>query len=193
MKRRVKFTQAILFLIAASVLLLAGCASGPTIRSDYDRGADFSKYRTFAFFEPLGTDQSGYESLITLTLKNAVREQMESRGYRLVDSAPDLLVNFNGRLAQRTDVSQTPAPPPMYYGYRRGIYGGWGGYAYETRVDQYVEGTLNIDLIDAGRKQLVWEGVAVGRVGNKSREERQAVLRSAIAEIFADYPFRAGN
>jgi hypothetical protein len=81
----------------------------------------------------------------------------------------------------------------MYYGYRRGFYGGWGGYAYETRVDQYVEGTLNIDIVDAQRKQLVWEGVAVGRVGDKTQQERQVALRSAVAEIFAKYPFRAGG
>jgi hypothetical protein len=179
-------------LLAGAAFLLAACATGPKITADYDRNADFSAYRSFAFYEPLGTDQAGYESLITQTLKSAVRQEMESRGYTLVDTGADLLVNFNGRLAQRTEVSQTPAQP-MYYGYRRGFYGGWGGYAYETRVDQYVEGTLNIDIVDAQRKQLVWEGVAVGRVGDKTQQERQVALRSAVAEIFAKYPFRAGG
>jgi len=181
-----------IFLFAGMVFLLAACATGPTITADYDRSANFAAYRSFGFYEPLGTDQAGYESLITQTLKASVRQEMESRGYTYAETGADLLVNFNGRLAQRTDVSQTPAPP-MYYGYRRGFYGGWGGYGYETRVDQYVEGTLNIDIVDAQRKQLVWEGVAVGRVGKKTQEERQAALRSAVAEIFAKYPFRAGG
>ncbi|TYT25946.1 DUF4136 domain-containing protein [Luteimonas viscosa] len=177
---------------ACLLFLAAACASGPRITADYDRSADFTSYRSFGFPERLGTDQAGYESLVTQTLKDAVRQQMESRGYTYAEAGADLLVNFNGRLARRTDVSQTPAALP-YYGYRRGIYGGWGGYAYETRVDQYVEGTLNIDIVDARRKQLVWEGVAVGRVGNKTSQDRQAALRSAVTEVFAKYPFRAGG
>lgn len=178
-----------------AVSLLAGCSTSPVSKTsaDYDRSADFSAYRTFGFFDTLGTDAAGYESLVTQTLKSAVRHEMETRGYRHSEAEPDLLVNFNARLAQQTRVSQTPAPPPMYYGYRRGYYGGWGGYGYETRVDQYVEGTLNIDIVDARRKQLVWEGVAIGRVTDKARQDRQAAINTAVAEIFAKYPFRAGG
>ena len=172
------------------IVILAGCATGPRTTADYDRSADFSRYRTFAFFDPVGIDSSGYESLVTQTLKSAARREMKTRGYTYREAEPDLLINFNAKLAQQTRVSQTPAAP-MYYGYRRGFYGGWGGY--DTHVDQYVEGTLNIDVVDAGRKQLVWEGVAVGRVTDKSREDRQAAINAAVAEIFTQYPFRAGQ
>jgi hypothetical protein len=76
-----------------------------------------------------------------------------------------------------------------YYGYRSGFYGGWGGYY--TNVDQYTEGTLNIDLVDAKHRQLVWEGVAVGRVTEKHRENREAAINTAVAEIFKKFPFRS--
>ena len=178
-------------LLMLSAVLLAACASGPKVSADYDHGADFSAYRTFGFFDPLGTDTAGYESLITQTLKSAARREMESRGYAYAETGADLLINFNAKLAQQTRVSQTPAPMPMYYGYRRGFYGGWN--AYETQVDQYVEGTLNVDIVDAKRKQLVWEGVAVGRIRDKAREERQVAINAAVAEVFGKYPFRAGN
>jgi hypothetical protein len=179
-------------LLLAVVVGLAGCATGPTVTADYDRSANFASYRTFGFYSPLGTDRSGYQSLITQTIKSAVRAELESRGYLYTEDTPDLLVNFNAKLARQTEVSQMPASP-MYYGYRRGFYGGWGGYAYETRVDQYTEGTLNIDIVDPKRQQLVWEGVAVGRVTKKTQEERQAAIRAAVAEVFAQYPFRAGQ
>jgi hypothetical protein len=182
-----------LLLVVITAVSLTGCATGPKISADYDRSANFAAYRTFGFYQPLGTDQAGYESLVTQTLKSAVQREMETRGYRFSETQPDLLVNFNAKLAQQTRVSQTPAPPPMYYGYRRGYYGGWGGYGYETQVDQYVEGTLNIDIVDAKRKQLAWEGVAVGRVTKKSQEDRQAAIRAAVTEIFAKYPFKAGG
>jgi hypothetical protein len=181
----------IVLLAGVAATALAGCATGPKITADYDRSANFAAYRSFGFYQPLGTDQAGYESFITQTLKAAARQEMESRGYAYMETGADLLVNFNAKLEQQTHVSQTPAP--MYYGYRRGFYGGWGGYAYETHVDQYVEGTLNVDIVDVQRKQLVWEGVAVGRVGKKTPEERQTAIRAAVAEIFAKYPFRVGG
>ena len=35
--------------LAAASLLVAGCASGPEVRADYDHAADFGKYRTYGF------------------------------------------------------------------------------------------------------------------------------------------------
>lgn len=58
-----------LFVLCLS-LLLAACASEPRVRSDYDPQADFSRYQTFAFFSPAGTDKAGYGTLVTERLKH---------------------------------------------------------------------------------------------------------------------------
>ena len=81
-----------------------------------------------------------------------------------------------------------------YYGYRAGFYGGWPGYGWGDQVYQYTEGTLNIDLVDARRKQLVWEGVAVGEVQDQDQDLAGSEQRAekVVARIFAKYPFRAG-
>ena len=176
------------------VTLLAACASDPTIKSDYDHQADFSRYRTFGYMSPLGTDKAGYSTLLTERLKDATRGQMEMRGYVYDAANPDLLVNFNGKLQQKTEVTQAPPPPPMgpYYGYRAGFYGGWPGYGWGDTVYQYTEGTLNIDLVDPRRKQLVWEGVAVGEVRDPEAATSPQSIEKAVAQVFAQYPFRAG-
>lgn len=175
------------------VTILAACASSPAIKSDYDHQADFSRYRTFGYMSPLGTDKAGYSTLLTERLKDATRGQMEMRGYVYDAANPDLLVNFNGKLQQKTQVTEVP-PPPMgpYYGYRSGFYGGWPGYGWGDTVYQYTEGTLNIDLVDARRKQMVWEGVAVGEVQNPDTATSSQNIDKAVAGIFAKYPFRAG-
>ncbi|HCQ47664.1 MAG TPA: DUF4136 domain-containing protein [Achromobacter sp.] len=188
-----KAIQAVKWLATGSVTgLLAACASGPTIKGDYDHQANFAQYQTFGFMGPLGTDKAGYSSLLTERLKDATRGQMEMRGYTYTPSNPDLLVNFSAKLQQKTQV--TPAAPPMgpYYGYRSGFYGGWPGYGWGDDVYQYTEGTLNIDLVDARRKQLVWEGVAVGEVQNPDSANTPQNVDKAVAQIFAKYPFRAG-
>ncbi|KGD89451.1 lipoprotein [Achromobacter sp. RTa] len=184
--------KALKLLAAGSMTgLLAACASGPTVKGDYDHQADFAQYRSFGFMSPLGTDRAGYSTLLTERLKTATRGQMEMRGYVYSASNPDLLVNFGAKLQQKVQV--TPAPPMgPYYGYRAGFYGGWPGYGWGDDVYQYTEGTLNIDLVDARRKQLVWEGVAVGEVQDQGVAGSAQSAEKVVAQIFAKYPFRAG-
>ena len=58
--------KALKLLTAGSMTaLLAACASGPTVKSDYDHQADFAQYRTFGYMTPLGTDKAGYNTLLT--------------------------------------------------------------------------------------------------------------------------------
>jgi hypothetical protein len=176
-------------LLALPALLLAACSTAPTVRSERDAGAVFSAYATFGFHEPLGTDKAGYESLVTQALKAATRREMEARGYRYAESGADLLVNFNAQLADRADVQPRamPVPHPEYYGYRS--YVTWPDYG--VVVDKYQEGTLNIDVVDAQRKRLIWEGVAIGRVTEKVQRNRTEAIDKAVAEIFKAYPVPA--
>ena len=175
---------------------LAGCSSGSVIRSDYDRSADFSSYKTWNFIKDAGPDYAGYESMFSRHMLTAITIEMDKRGYVKSDN-PDLFVNFNANLRYQTKVTTTPTAMPMggYYGYRGGYYGGWRGYSYatETHVSQYTEGTFNIDLVDAGRMQLVWEAVGTGRITAKVRKNLEKVVREGVPKYFANYPFVAGS
>lgn len=180
-----------------AVLVASGCSSSGDLRSDYDPEANFGAYTTYNFFENAGPDRGQYESLFTRYMKTAIDMEMQKRGYTKSDN-PDLLVNFNANLQDKTDIRTTPATPPPgygYYGYRGGYYGAWGGYGYgtETHVSQYTEGTFNIDLVDARKKQLVWEAVGVGRVSEKDRENLEEKVMTGVPRFFEMYPFRAGD
>jgi hypothetical protein len=172
-----------------ALVALAGCASAPETHADYDKTVDFAQYRSFAFFDKVGTDEADYESLTTQHLKASTRRELEARGYRYSESAPDLLVNFNASVTQQTRVRSAPMFYGGYYGYGYpGYYGFWGGY--EPYVYQYDEGTLKIDIVDARRKRLVWEGVTVGRVTDKARKDRSAAIDAAVRDMFTQFPFR---
>ena len=183
--------------LVAAALLIASCASKPTIETDYDRTVDFGQYKTYAFFNPMGIENPNYSSIYGSIFRDAISKEMESRGYTMSDN-PDLLINVSGRLQDKTKVTTTSDPYMSggYYGYRRGAYGAWGGYGYgtQTHVSQYTEGTVNVDMVDRGQKRMVWEGVAVGRVNEKrTNEETRTNIYAGIEEMFAGYPFRAGQ
>ena len=198
MQTRTMFSQlAKLASLAVAALLMASCASKPDIKSDYDRSVDFSQYKTYAFFNPMGIENPNYSSIYGSIFREAISREMESRGYVKSDN-PDLLINVSGRLQEKTRVTTTSDPymAGSYYGYRRGAYGAWGGYGYgtQTHVSQYTEGTVNVDMVDRKLKRMVWEGVAVGRVNEKrTNEEMRTNNNNGIKEMFAGYPFRAGQ
>jgi hypothetical protein len=178
------------------VLMMAGCASTTNIRSDYDPGANFGAYKTYNFMEDAGPSGGNYQGFFAQYMVAAIDIEMQNRGYTKSDN-PDLLINFNGILQEKTKVRTTPAAPPMggYYGYRGGFYDPWGGYGYgsETHVSQYTEGTFNIDLVDSARNQLIWEAVGVGRVSQKDLENLEEGVMEGVPKFFAGYPFRAGD
>jgi len=180
-----------LLLAAGLVSLLAACASsGPKVHTDYDAGAAFDSYRSFGFVEPLGTDRSGYSTLITAHFKAAARQEMEQLGYTYRESNPDLLVNFFSNTESRTDIRTRPGSSWNlgYYGYRSGLYFGFPIHHAETNTRHYKVGTLNIDVVDAKREQLVWEGMIEGRLSRKDMENPRATIAEAVRQIFAHYP-----
>jgi len=182
-------------LVLAASALLAACATGPRITAEADPQADFARYRTFAFYSPLAIEPHGYSSQATESMKAAAREQMESRGYVYTEDRPDLWVNINAYTQQRTDVSTMPTVDyAYYYSYRARGYYVVPYWRDRTDVYRYTEGTLNVDLVDVERNRLVWEGIAVGRVTReKDPARRDARIRETMAEIFARFPYRAGE
>jgi len=180
--------------LAVTAIALAGCAGGPDIRADYDKAADFGKYRTYGFVAQAGTDSGDFRSLSTQLLQNAAARQMEQRGYTRGDS-PDLVINFTGQLEEKVDVQSTPAPyygPGWGYGGWYGApYGGWGGTEVTTR--RYNVGTLVIDVVDREKRQVVFQGAISGVVTKEMQQNREASINRAVEGIFMKYPFVAGQ
>lgn len=174
----------------AALVALAGCASsGPTVNTDRDPGVDLSAYRTFGFIKPLSTDRQGYSTLASRRLKQSTRREMESRGYKYTESNPELLVNFNVNVRERQEVRSSPAAARYgYYGYRWGLYDPWGGYPADVYTVNYKIGTVAVDVVDAQRKQLVWQGMVEGRVSNKEMRNPSGTIDEVIARIFTKFP-----
>lgn len=169
------------------LLVMTGCAttSAPKTRVDYDKAVDFSVYRTYGFPKETGTDRGGYSTLVTSYFKSAVATQMEARGYKYSEDHPDLLVNFYTNTRDRTE--SRPSPAYGYYGYRYGLYSAWPLYE-EDRLVTYKYGTVNLDIVDAEKKQLVWEGVSEGRVTEEALANQKATINAVVTELMRQFP-----
>lgn len=188
--------HALLAIVTAASLVAAGCAGGPEVRSDYDPGADFGKYRTYGFLSqstpsPIGGPD--FQSLALQALQSAAAREMEARGYK-PSPTPDLLLDFNGKLEERTDIESTPGA--MYgpgWGYAGWGGAPWGGYGQEVRTRHYKVGTLVMDIVDREKRQSVYQGGVEGIVSTEMLRNPRASLTEAVARVFGGYPFVAGQ
>lgn len=177
---------------ALAGLMLTSCASTPNTFANADPTVDFSAYTTHGFLDELSTDKKGYESMESNFLKVAVAQQFDRRGM-VYSENPDQLDDFYIHTKKKIRTRSVPTGG-AYYGFRDPFYDTWGGYGgFEARVDQYTEGTRNIDVIDADKKKPVWEGAIAGRVTDNAIRNLEKTIDTAVEEIMRGDPVQPGS
>ncbi len=160
--------QAMGFLAAAMAVMMA-CSSATTVWVDYDRDADFSKYKTFAWAEPeAGFTLEETSPLLHKRIVNYIKAKMEAGGLQYDPKDPDVYVTYYTSTKEEMSLNATT----MGYSYGPGWYwdpywyGSWGYGPTTTTVNvtTYTKGTLVIDIWDAHTKQLLWRGSMEGTV-----------------------------
>jgi hypothetical protein len=190
-------------LLAASLLLcvttaLTACASAPLkVHTRVDPAASFSAYRTYGFVPVVGTNYGGKVTSLTVFFMQAIRQEMDSRGYQYTEDSPDLFVNFNANPVagsdSKTNISPSYGYSTGYYAYRAELYG-LPVIAFEDEETiNYRVGTANIDVVDAKKKMLAWEGIAEGRLTEDMLQNPGPSIASIVSEIFDHYPGRAAK
>lgn len=167
--------------VTLTLLALSACGSGPSIRSREHAKVDLSTYRTYGFHESVVAQAEA--DPVSQFIKAAVDREMQSRGYRQGD-APDLLVNFHLQTEDKDTVSTSPA---AYFGWRSGYH--WAANPVrDHEIVTYTAGTLNIDIVDRSRNELLWEAVAVGSIRDEALENPEPAIDGVIAQMFGKYP-----
>jgi hypothetical protein len=171
---------------------------------------DLSGYRTFAWLPPnLENDHAGAvlkKEVADERVKDAAITALQTKGLKLQEREPDLLVSYSTVTGRGTKTEFYPS----YYG---GLYGGWGGWGWGggyggwgyrsfygggyggwgfpyygggvyARVP-YKEGTLIIDIIDRNTRKLVWRGFGVGELHNPKQTIKE--LPKVVAGVLEQF------
>ena len=175
------------------VLFLSSCTSVQVL-SDYDKAANFNEYKSYAFYKT-GIDKAQISDLDKKRILRAIETEMGTRGFVKSDS-PDVLVSIFTKEREQVDVYNNN----FGWGWGGGFGGwGWGGFGWGwggfgpgwggSSVSTRTEGSLYIDLIDAKKKELIWQGKGVGTLGNnKNLEKKEARIQEFVSEILQQYP-----
>jgi hypothetical protein len=164
-------------------LLFSGC-SPMKITWDYDKNADFKKYKSYNFAQSV--NHSRLKSVSKELIVSAVTREMDARGYRksnslAIDIWIDLFIAFDKTVMTTETNDQIVGMRPYRYG---------GGFSNSFKEQHtYVEGTLVVDMIDGKTNEIVWEGRAITSIKDEQPEaSKEKLINEIIAKIFTKYP-----
>src|SRR5919198_132637 len=138
----------------ASLLVFVSCvfvasSRAQSVQSDFDRSFDFSKLKAFNLAVPNFGDPLAQDSLNDGRIRAALESKLRASGFRIEENErPDFTVAYYVTTKSKFNVQDYGYGAPRWFGRR------------DIRVDQYTEGTLTVDIIDAATRQLVWRGQA---------------------------------
>ena len=174
MKNIIKFLTVLLLL-----LVVTSCSS-IKVASDYDRNANFNNYKSFAFYKP-GIDKAEINDLDKRRILRAIETELLAKGFTKSDQ-PDMLVNIFTESRKEINIYNNGYGP---YGYGWG-WSPWywnGGY---SSVSYSTKGILYIDLIDASKKELIWQGQGTGYL-SQNMEKKEALIKEFVKKILENY------
>ena len=172
--------QRVMFALMVMMFLLAGRLSAQQVKTDYDRSADFSQYKTYSWQHVKTKD-----ALDVDRIKSAVNAALAAKGWTQVDSGGDVSI-------VAMEITQNQQTLNTFYD---GFGGGWGWRRFggggfgeaTTTTETYKVGTLVVDLFDTKAKKLLWRGTSSDTLSNNS-EKNIKNLDKGVEKLFKQFP-----
>jgi hypothetical protein len=167
-------------LLAIFSLSVPAIALAQKTSFDFDKTADFSKFKTYALRD--GTNVG--DPLIDKRIVTALQAELAAKGLTSNDTKPDIVVVYHVAFDKKQDITAYSSGYGRY-GYRWG--GGWG--TTDVRVNEILVGTLIIDVSDANKQEVVWRGMGVKEVNPQAKaEQRDKNINGAVKKILQNFP-----
>lgn len=158
-------------ILTSAVLLFMGCAS-MDVNVEHDESVDFSLYKEYFWS---GERKSGYD-YIDNWIRDTIRQNLDGRGYRLREIAPDFLVGFSAEKETILMPGWSTAEEDQLTG------------SYAERWSSY-SGTLLIEMFDAATLQTIWKGRArTDLMFGPVRRNSSKAIDMAVFRLLSRFP-----
>jgi hypothetical protein len=153
------------------------------IKTDFDKSAAFSEFKTYAFKPGLLMLAEGRDR-VDEQMVSAMRRELNAKGLTEVQENPSLFVTYFGTLGSVSSSGNLYAPGQLAR-YDWGIPQGWSGVTSDTALT----GSLLIEVVNASNRQLLWRSRIEGMVKNLNKPEKQGPrISEFIQKAFKDFP-----
>lgn len=177
------------YLFALAVLAIGvSSALAQQVRYNFDKGADFSKFKTYKWVDIKGADRPN--DLVQGQIKAAIDAELAGKGLSKVDSdEADLYIGYQTAIGTEKQFNSYSTG----WGYGPGWGGGWRGGMGSTTTSGTTStiytGQLGLDMYETSTKNLVWRGTVSKTLDPKAKPEKQQKnLKKAVAKLLKNYP-----
>ena len=168
------------YLTSACLTLLGTIALAQGVTHDYDRAANFSNYKTYAWTR--GTELS--DQLNHARVVRAIDAVLVAKGLARVEPSanPDVLVAYHASFDRDLEITGS------IHGF--GPFGGLDGDRFgSARARPVLVGTLVVDISDARTRAIVWRSVGSSDIRPTDKpEDRDKKITKATEKMFKNYP-----
>jgi len=161
------------------LLLIVSCAP-IRVTYDYERTADFSKYKTYNYYSDIN---SGLSDLDTKRLLDALDAGLQAKGLSLSDT-PDFFIDIKSSEYQE---NQNSTVGVGMGGTGRHV---GGGISIGFPIGQEnINRQIQFDFVDENGIGLFWQATSESSYNpNATPEKREADLRAIVAKVLAVFP-----
>jgi Domain of unknown function (DUF4136) len=158
-------------------MLLAHAAVAQKVTTDYTKGTDFGRYKTYMWIKQPETTNP----LTSQRIIDDVNAALKSKGLTLVANDADLAVAAHAATEKQHTLDT------FYDGFGGGWR--WGGRfgSATTTVNTFSVGTLVVDVFDGRTKDALWRGTSTKTLSTNPEKNAES-LNKAIAKMFKDFP-----
>jgi len=178
-------------IMVLGALLAASPSFGHTVRVDFDHAAQFSAYKTYRWVAPETQSPQPLfpNQIMEQRITGFIDQALECRGLKRVTKGGDLLISSRMIITEQPQFFTFGDWPAAGWdgGWGWGWGPGWGGGFSTTTVEILYQGTLVIDITDARRSKLVFQGTSTQSVSSRPRRNTERLAR-AVNRIMAKYP-----
>lgn len=174
------------FAVAAAILAMSSTvAFTQDVKVDFDKDANFAKYKTFTL--KIGT--SWNNEISEKRISSEIKQTLVEKGWQIEDPGKaDAIVVLHGATDKQKSLNTFYSGGGYGgYGWRGMGYGGMGMGSSTTTVSEYLVGTLVVDIFDAKTKALLFRGIASDEISDKPAKNEKKVEKAA-AKIFKNFP-----
>ena len=161
------------------LLIVASCAP-INVNYDYEKGTDFTQYKTYNYYSDMET---GLSELDTKRLLNILEDGLTDKGFTLSDT-PDFYVNIQSSEYQE---NQQNTVGVGVGGTGRNV---GGGISIGIPVGQTnLNRQIIIDFVDESKNGLFWQAVTESSFNpNANPEKREERLKAIVDKVLEGYP-----
>lgn len=172
-----------------AVAIFSPSLSGQKIKTGYDKGVDFKKFKTYSWSAP---EMPVTRPVLYAAIMGWVDTELKAKGLKKVEQDGELALipasgmEFAVNMAAGTPILPTYGGQPPSIDATR--WTGAAGAAYTAAGPYVPEGMLALTFVDRASNRIVWNGTVKEKLDVENKEKSLDHIHKAVVKLIKKFP-----